>query len=55
MKLTINSKYPVTEITVASNLLKMFENILALGDDIDNRNRIRTGSMLIDNITIGGQ
>jgi len=48
-------QYPVTEITVASNLLKMFENILALGDDIDNRNRIRTGSMLIDNITIGGQ
>ena len=48
-------QYPVTEITVASNLLQMFENIIALGDDIDSRNRIRTGSMLIDNITIGGQ
>ena len=23
-------------------------------DDNDNRNRIRTGSMLVDNITIGG-
>ena len=47
-------QYPVTEITVASNLLQMFENIVSLGDDVDNRNRIRTGSMLIDNITIGG-
>ena len=47
-------QYPVTEITVASNLLQMFENIVSLGEDVDNRNRIRTGSMLIDNITIGG-
>ena len=47
-------QYPVTEITVASNLLQMFENIISIGDDIDKRNRIRTGSMLIDNITIGG-
>ena len=47
-------QYPVTEITVASNLSQMFQNIIALGDDIDLRNRIRTGSLLIDNITIGG-
>ncbi|MBT4655137.1 MAG: metalloprotease PmbA [Gammaproteobacteria bacterium] len=47
-------QHPVTEITVASNLSQMFHNILALGDDIDLRNRIRTGSLLIDNITIGG-
>jgi PmbA protein len=47
-------QYPVTEITVASNLSQMFQNIVALGDDIDLRNRIRTGSLLIDNITIGG-
>ena len=46
--------HPVTEITVASNLLKMFQNILALGDDIDLRNRIQTGSILINDITIGG-
>jgi len=47
-------KHPVTEITVASNLLKMFKNIVALGDDIDIRGRIRTGSILIKDITIGG-
>lgn len=47
-------QHPVTEITVASNLSKMFHNILALGDDTDLRNRIRTGCLLIDNITIGG-
>ena len=46
--------HPVTEITVASNLLQMFQNITELGDDIDYRNRIRTGSILINNITIGG-
>ena len=47
-------KHPVTEITVASNLLKMFKNIVALGDDIDTRGRIRTGSILVKDITIGG-
>ena len=47
-------QYPVTEITVASNLSQMFQNIIAIGDDVDLRNRIRTGSLLIDNITIGG-
>ena len=47
-------QYPVTEITVASNLSQMFHNIIAIGDDVDLRNRIRTGSLLIDNITIGG-
>lgn len=46
--------HPVTEITVASNLLKMFQNIIALGDDVDLRNRIQTGSILINDITIGG-
>ncbi len=46
--------HPVTEITVASNLLKMFENIKSIGNDFDLRNNIRTGSILIDDITIGG-
>jgi PmbA protein len=47
-------EHPVTEITVASNLLQMFENIKSIGNDFDLRNNIRTGSILIDNITIGG-
>ena len=47
-------QHPVTGITVASNLNDMFKNIVSLGDDIDTRNRIRSGSILMNNITIGG-
>ena len=47
-------KYPVTGITVASNLTQMFKNILEIGSDVDFRGNIRTGSILVDNVTIGG-
>ena len=47
-------KHPVTEITVASNLKDMFKNIIGLGSDIDRRSNINIGSVLINNITIGG-
>ena len=47
-------KHPVNEITVASNLKNMFKNIIGLGDDIDRRSNINTGSVLIKDITIGG-
>ena len=47
-------KYPVTGITVASNLVQMFKNILHVGNDYDIRGNIRTGSILIDKVTIGG-
>jgi len=47
-------KYPVTGITVASNLTQMFKNILHVGKDYDIRGNIRTGSILIDKVTIGG-
>ena len=46
--------HPVTEITVASNLKDMFKNIIGLGSDIDRRSNINIGSLLINNITIGG-
>ena len=46
--------HPVNGITVASNLQDMFKNIIGLGDDIDKRSNINTGSILINNITIGG-
>jgi PmbA protein len=46
---------PVTEITVASNLKDMLKNIICIGDDFDHRGNIRTGSILIDNISIGGK
>ena len=47
--------YPVHEITIAGNLKPMYRDILALGDDIDPRGGIRTGSVLIGEMTIAGE
>ena len=47
-------QHPVNGITVASNLKKMFKNIIGLGNDIDKRSKIITGSVLIKDITVGG-
>lgn len=48
-------QYPVHEITIAGNLKEMFLNLVAVADDVDVRSRIRTGSILIDNMTIAGE
>lgn len=45
---------PVSEITIAGNLKTMFGGIVAVGDDIDRRGAIQTGSVLIDAMTIAG-
>jgi len=47
--------YPVEEITIAGNLKNMFMGIQAVGSDIDHRGSIRTGSILIDQMTIAGE
>jgi len=47
--------YPVNEITIAGNLKEMFRGILAVGNDVDLRGSIRTGSILIDQMTIAGE
>jgi PmbA protein len=47
--------FPVHEITIAGNLRDMYRNIVALGDDIDTRGSIRTGSVLIGEMTIAGE
>ncbi len=46
--------YPVSEVTIAANLRDMFGGVAAAGDDVDERGRIRCGSLLIDNMTIAG-
>ncbi|MBF2759430.1 MAG: metalloprotease PmbA [Ectothiorhodospiraceae bacterium AqS1] len=46
--------YPVEEITIAGNLADIFLGIREIGSDIDSRGAIRTGSILIDRITIAG-
>jgi len=46
--------YPVEEITVAGNLAQMFMSIEAIGRDVDLRGNIRSGSVLLPQMTIGG-
>lgn len=47
-------RYPVEEVTVAGNLKKMFAGILGVSGDVDVRGSIRTGSILIDEMTVAG-
>jgi PmbA protein len=47
--------YPVHEITVAGNLRDIFKNIVAIGNDIDLRGNVKTGSILISEMTIAGE
>jgi PmbA protein len=47
--------YPVHEITIAGNLREMFRHIVAVGNDVDSRGGIRTGSVLLEQMTIAGE
>jgi PmbA protein len=47
-------QYPVEEITIAGNLRDMFKGILAVGNDVDLRGNTRTGSILIEKMTVAG-
>lgn len=47
-------RYPVEEITIAGNLKDMFRAITAVGADVDPRSSLRTGSILIESMTIAG-
>jgi PmbA protein len=46
--------YPVQEITIAGNLKQMYLDIVGVGSDVDLRGTIRTGSVLIGEMTIAG-
>ena len=48
-------QYPVDEVTVAGNLKDMFKNIIAVGTDVDYRSGTRTGSILIEGMTLAGR
>lgn len=48
-------QYPVEEITIAGNLKQMYKNIVAVGNDVDYRSNIRTGSILIERMSIAGE
>jgi len=47
-------QYPVHEITVASQLQDMFSRIVEVGNDVDVRGNIRTGSILIEEMIVAG-
>lgn len=47
-------QYPVHEITVAGKLQDMYMRIAEIGNDVDVRGGIRTGSVLIDEMMIAG-
>jgi len=47
--------HPVDEVTIAGNLAEMFRNIKAIGSDVDIRGGVRTGSVLIEPMTIAGR
>lgn len=47
-------QYPVEEVTIAGNLKTMFQQLAAVGNDVDCRGNIRTGSWLIEQMSIAG-
>lgn len=47
--------YPVEEITVAGNLVDMYKNIISIGNDVDPRGNVLTGSVMMDTMTIAGE
>ncbi len=49
-----NIEYPVHEVTIAGNLKDMFANLVSVSNDVDLRGGIRTGSVLLDTMTVAG-
>ncbi|GAD63214.1 MULTISPECIES: metalloprotease PmbA [Pseudomonadaceae] len=47
-------QFPVQEVTIAGNLKDMFRQIVAVGSDLELRGNIRTGSVLIERMTVAG-
>lgn len=48
-------QYPVEEITIAGNLKDMFRAVVAIGSDVECRGNYRTGSVLIEHMTVAGE
>jgi PmbA protein len=47
-------QYPVHELTVASKLQNIYKHIVEIGNDVDLRGNIKTGSILIEEMMIAG-
>ncbi len=46
--------YPVEEFTLAGNLLEMYQGLQAVGNDLDRRGNLVTGSWLLGPMTLAG-
>lgn len=46
--------HPVEGVTVAGKLQDMFKQIIAIGNDVDDRGSLKTGSVFIEQMTIAG-
>jgi PmbA protein len=47
-------QFPVAEVTIAGNLKDIFMNIVAVGNDVDRRGGVQTGSILIAQMQVAG-
>lgn len=47
-------QFPINEMTIASNLKDMYQNIIAVGNDLDTRGNIVTGSIWIGEMMVAG-
>ena len=48
-------QYPVEEITISGNMKEMLKQIQAVANDIDPHSSIKTGSVLIEQMTVAGE
>jgi len=47
-------QFPVHEVTIAGNLRDLYQRIVAIGSDQDQRSGMRCGSLLVEEMTIAG-
>lgn len=47
-------QYPVQEVTVAGNLQTIFQQVVEVGNDVDVRGNVHTGSILIAEMMVAG-
>ena len=47
-------QFPVQEVTIAGNMRDMFQQIVAVGNDLDRRGSVCTGSVLIERMKVAG-
>ncbi|MBD1553338.1 metalloprotease PmbA [Pseudomonas typographi] len=47
-------QFPVQEVTIAGNLRDMLQRIVAVGNDVETRSHIHSGSVLIERMTVAG-